>query len=76
MLNFNHTPRPGLKREARSVQILSGAGKTGKMGRDGNSYIGSKEMGTTVIAGKPATVTYPKRQDGQIKLVIGQASLD
>jgi hypothetical protein len=67
--NFNHTPRSGEELKSRVIQVLYTAGKHGKMGRDGNSYLGTKEMGTTVIQGRPASTTFPPKKDGQIKII-------
>ncbi|WP_144266250.1 hypothetical protein [Pontibacter ummariensis] len=68
-LNFNHNPRPGQKKEVHFIEILYEAGKHGKAGRNGNSYTGSREVGTTVIPGNTVSARHQPQQNGTIKLV-------
>ncbi|MHC2990755.1 hypothetical protein OB13_03860 [Pontibacter sp. HJ8] len=68
VINFNHSPRSGLKASG-LIEVLHQTGKAGLAGKDGNSYVGMNEAGTTVITGGPVTKAHEQKQVGQIMLV-------
>ncbi len=73
--NFIRKLKSGEKQKKRVIEVLHAAGKNGKMGKDGNSYSGTKEIGIYVSYGKPVSAPYPPLKDGQIELINAKASI-
>ncbi|WP_299824333.1 hypothetical protein [uncultured Pontibacter sp.] len=63
IVNFNQSSRSNQKRKAHTIDIYYKAGKDGKAGRDGDSYIES-----TVIRGLPVSINHEPKLDGQLKI--------
>ncbi|WP_347156893.1 hypothetical protein [Pontibacter chitinilyticus] len=67
--NLNHNPSRKQHGSTHLIEILYKAGKDGKFGRNGDSYVGTEAIITSMKRGMPVPANHPPQQDGKITLI-------